>query len=64
VYGVRASKNVGVRVCALNFGSAQKNVSVRVHAVCTHIIMVHMVYVVLVEHKETLLVCTQCGYML
>jgi hypothetical protein len=31
---------------------------------CTHIIMVHKVCAVLVEHRETLLVCMQCGYML
>jgi hypothetical protein len=59
-----AWKNVSVQVRALNFGAALKNVGVQVRAVCTHIIMVRVVCALLVEHRETLLVRAQCGYML
>jgi hypothetical protein len=74
----RAEKSVRVR--ALNFGVARKNLGVRVHvlnlalrgghmhnkvhAVCTHIIMACVVCAVLAECRETLLVRAQCGYML
>jgi hypothetical protein len=73
-------KNVDVRVRTLNFGAARKNVGVQVHALnlslhgvhthnkvramCTHIIMAHVVCVVLVEHRGILLVRPQYGYML
>jgi hypothetical protein len=36
----------------------------KVHAVCIHIIMACMVCAMLAECRETLLVCTQCEYML
>jgi hypothetical protein len=72
--------NIGVQVRTLNFGITQKNVGVRVralnlalcgvkthnkvHTVCTHMIMVHVVCIVLAKCRGARLVRTQCGYML
>jgi len=62
-FGV-ARKNVGVWVCALNLALRSVHAHNKVHVVCTHIIMMCVVCTVLADHRETLLACAQCGYML
>jgi hypothetical protein len=73
-------KKIGVRVCALNFGTSRKNVGVKVRtlnlALCsvhthnkvcvvyTHIRMVHGVSAVLAERRGVWFVHAQCGDML
>jgi hypothetical protein len=50
--------------CALNLALCGVHTHNKVHAVYTHTIMACVVCVVLAERRETLLVHTQCGYVL